>query len=131
METLASTEARPPPARADAVARRVLRVPERREAVPATNAERAFSTSMLVSGTRCLLTYVVLPFVAPAPGFAARVGPAIGLVIGVVAIACNVVTVRRFWLAEHRRRWAYTAIAAAVVALLVVLLVADVAALVG
>jgi hypothetical protein len=84
---------------------------------------------MAISGTRCLLTYIVLPFVAPALGLAAGVGPGLGIVIGVVAIAANVATVRRFWAANHRRRWAFTAISGAVVTLLVILLVADLVAL--
>ena len=94
-------------------------------------AHRAFSTSILVSGTRCLLTYVVFPFLAPALGLATGVGPAIGLVIGVVAIAANVASARRFWAAEHPRRWTFTAVAAAVIVLLCVLVVQDVADLVA
>jgi hypothetical protein len=110
--------------------RRVLRIPDG-PAAPERAAQRAFSTSILVSGTRCLLTYVVLPFLAPALGLAAGVGPAVGLPIGAVAIASNVLTIRRFWAADHRWRWAYTAIALAVIALLLVLMVEDVADLLG
>lgn len=58
-------------------------------------------------------------------------GPALGAVTRVVAIAANVGTVRRFWAADHRRRWAFITISAGVVTLLVALLVADLAALVG
>lgn len=113
---------------ADATMRRLLRIPEERSAT-STSAQRAFSTSMVISGVRCLLTYIVLPFVAPALGLAAGVGPSVGIVISLVAIAANVATVRRFWAAEHPRRWAFTAISAAVVTLLFALLVADLAAL--
>src|SRR5918999_1427721 len=62
--------------------RRLLRVPPAgTRVVPRTAAQRAFSTSMVVSGLRCLLTYVVLHFVAPAVGFAAGIGPVLGLVV--------------------------------------------------
>jgi hypothetical protein len=94
-------------------------------------ARRAFSTSMLVSATRCLLTYVVLPFVAPALGIAAQVGPGLGLVIGLVAIGSNVLTIRRFHAVGHRWRWGYTAVAVSVIVLLGVLMVQDVADLTG
>lgn len=94
-------------------------------------ARRAFSTSMLVSATRCLLTYVVLPFVAPALGVAADVGPGLGIAIGLVAVASNVLTIRRFHAADHRWRWGYTAIAVGVIVLLGVLMVQDVANLLG
>jgi hypothetical protein len=117
-----------PRSSADATMRRLLRIPDGRSTTT-RSAQRAFSTSMAISGTRCLLTYIVLPFVAPALGLAAGVGPGLGIVIGLVAIAANVATVRRFWAADHRRRWAFTAISGAVVTLLVVLLVADLVAL--
>ena len=93
--------------------------------------QRAFSTSILVSATRCLLTYIVLPFLAPALGLAAGVGPAIGIPIGIVAIASNVLTIRRFWAADHRWRWAYTAVALTVIALLLVLMAEDIVSLLG
>lgn len=94
-------------------------------------AQRAFSTSILVSATRCLLTYIVLPFVAPAVGIASDVGPGLGIAIGLVAVGSNILTIRRFHAAQHRWRWAYTAIAVCVIVLLAVLMVQDVADLVG
>ena len=60
-------------------------------------AERRFSQSMVVSGTRCLLTYLVLPFLLPVLGVADSVGPAISLPIGLVAIVFNGLSIRRFW----------------------------------
>jgi hypothetical protein len=84
-----------------------------------------------VSATRCLLTYIVLPFLAPALGLAAGVGPAIGIPVGIVAVVCNVLTIRRFWAADHRWRWAYTAISLSVIVLLTILLVEDIASLIG
>ncbi|MGH9228957.1 MAG: hypothetical protein ACRD07_09575 [Acidimicrobiales bacterium] len=115
---------------ADVAVRRLLRIPDGPPA-PEDAAQRAFSTSILVSGIRCLLTYIVLPFLAPALGLAAGVGPAIGIPIGVVAIGFNILTIRRFWAADHRWRWAYTAIALTVIALLLVLMVEDILDLVG
>ena len=115
---------------ADVAVRRLLRIPDGPPA-PEGAAQRAFSTSILVSATRCLLTYIVLPFVAPALGLAAGVGPAVGIPIGVVAIGCNILTIRRFWAADHRWRWAYTAIALTVIALLLVLMVEDILDLVA
>lgn len=115
---------------ADVAVRRLLRIADGPPAAEGA-AQRAFSTSILVSATRCLLTYIVLPFVAPALGLAAGVGPAIGIPIGVVAIGCNILTIRRFWAADHRWRWAYTAIALTVIALLLVLMVEDILDLVA
>lgn len=115
---------------ADVAMRRLLRIPDGRTATDGA-AQRAFSTSVLVSAVRCVLTYLVLPFVAPALGLATGVGPAIGIPIGTVAIVFNIMTIRRFWAADHRWRWAYTGLALTVIVLLLVLMVRDVATLVG
>lgn len=91
--------------------------------------ERAFSKSMLVSAARCLLTYIVLPFLAPLIGVAKGVGPWIGITLGVVAIVFNVRSIRRFWAANHKWRWGYTVVGTSVIALLLVLIASDVAEL--
>jgi len=110
---------------ADQSMRRLLRVPDRKAAT-ADSAQRLFSTSMLISALRCLLSYVVFPILTPLLGTATGVGPAIGLPIAVVALVFDVRGVRRFWLANHRWRWPITFIYLAVMALVTVLLVGDV-----
>lgn len=128
MESTAAVRSRPP---ADRVMRRLLRVGDAAPRRSRAELQQTFSTSILVSATRCLLTYVFLPFVAPALGFAAGVGPWIGLPLGTVAIVSNVVTMRRFWAADHRWRWAYTVVGASVIVLLAILMAGDVADLMG
>jgi hypothetical protein len=118
---------RPP---ADLYVRRLLRIPEGPPAAEGA-AQRAFSVSILVSATRCILTYMVLPFILPIVGFAAGVGPWLGVPIGAVAITSNFLTVRRFWAADHKYRWAYTGLALVIVSLLVVLMVRDLAQIIG
>ena len=93
--------------------------------------ERAFRWSMIVSAVRCTLAYVVIPFITPLVGFAPGVGPAIGLVIGPVAIAANVWSLRRFWKTGHRWRRQMTVVHVGVIALLVVLLGSDIAQLIA
>lgn len=89
---------------------------------PATS---AFSRSMVISGIRCLLTYVVFPWLLPLVGILGTVGPAIGLAVGVVAIWFNVASIRRFWSWDHRWKWPITAINSSVIVLLTVLVVMD------
>ena len=93
-------------------------------------ATRAFNVSVLISGVRCTLAYVVLPFLLPVLGLAPGVGPILGVPIGVIAIAANAVSIRRFWRVRHPWRRPVTAVHIAVIALLVVMLVIDVSALV-
>jgi hypothetical protein len=53
------------------------------------------------------------------------VGPWIGLAIGLVAIAAIVMSIRRFWRADHSRRWHYTVFGSIVIVFLIVLVVQD------
>lgn len=89
-------------------------------------ANRTFSTSVLVSAVRCTLAYVVFPWLLPAAGVAGDVGPALGLVIGPIAIAFNVASIRRFHASDHRWKWHITVLNCAVIALLAVLFAMDV-----
>lgn len=92
-------------------------------------ANRTFSTSVLVSAVRCTLAYVVFPWLLPAFGLASGVGPALGLVIGPIAVAFNVASIRRFHASDHRWKWQITALNSAVIVLLAVLFVLDLRAL--
>ena len=97
------------------------------QADPAT---RAFSVSILISGIRCVLTYVIFPWVLPLLGFAGGVGPTIGLVVGTVAIGFNLASIRRFWVSDHKWKWPITVLNTSVIVLLVILLGQDIAELV-
>ena len=94
-------------------------------------AERVFSRSVLISGIRCTLTYVVFPFVAPLIGVAADVGAVIGVLIGVIAIVFNIMSIRRFFAADHKYKWWASAMNLAVIVLLVILFVVDSQTLLG
>jgi hypothetical protein len=115
--------------RADRLMRRALRLPVDAPAGTAEGARQAFQTSLLVATVRCLLMYIVFPFVLPAVGLARDVGPAIGLVISVAAIVCIVLSMRRFWRADHPLRWWYGTLGATVLCLMVALVVVDVTTL--
>ncbi|MBV8462246.1 MAG: hypothetical protein JO368_03055 [Acidimicrobiales bacterium] len=117
--------------RADEAMRRLLRIPEGQRPVDESATHRIFSFSMLLSGLRCLLSYVVLPFVLPAIGLARGVGPAIGIPISLLALVFDGLGIRRFWLADHHQRWAFTALYAVVGGMVFALLVIDILSLVG
>lgn len=123
-----------PPAertRAERVVRRVLRVPEGTRPGCAASAQRLFSTSILLSAARCLLSYVLLPIVTPLASAFAGVEPYVGIPVALLALGFDVAGMRRFWVADHRWRWAMTALYLAVMALVTVLLVSDVRRLAG
>jgi len=88
-------------------------------------AHRLFSTSILLSATRCLLGYVIFPIAAPALGAAAGFTPIIGIPLGLLALVFDVRGIRRFFVADHRWRWPITGLYLAVMVLVVILLVRD------
>ncbi len=124
-QTPPTTPSEPVRSAADKAMRRLLRLDVNAAKATPEEARKAFQTSILVATVRCLLMYIVFPFVLPALGLAAGVGPAIGLPIGIAAIVAITMSVRRFWRAEHSKRWHYTVIGATVVIFLSVLVVRD------
>jgi hypothetical protein len=91
-----------------------------------SDTHRIFSVSILLSALRCLLSYIVLPVLLPVLGLARGVGPVIGIPVGVLALTFDVLGVRRFWLADHRQKWAFTVLYAATGTMVAVLLVTDI-----
>ena len=112
---------------ADRFMRRLLRLPEGKTST-AAEARSAFQKSLLISTTRCLLMYIVFPFVLPAIGIAKGVGPYIGVVIGVLAMVSIIYSIRRFWRADHSKRWHYTIFGTTIICFLIVLAIEDLAA---
>jgi len=120
----------PQRSQADLAMRRLLRLQVDAPRATADDARRAFQTSIMVATVRCLLMYIVFPFVLPAVGLASGVGPLIGIPISIVAIVAIVSSVRRFWRADHSKRWHYTVLGTAVVGFLCVLIAIDISELV-
>jgi hypothetical protein len=113
---------------ADRFMRRLLRLPEGKTST-AAEARSAFQKSIVITACRCIVMYLVLPFVLPIVGVASGVGPAIGLTIGVLAIIAIIYSIRRFWRADHPKRWHYTAFASVIIGFLIYLSVKDIMAL--
>ena len=127
-EVDAREEATIPPA--DRVMRRLLRVSTTdRRAVG--SAHRAFRVSIVVSAVRCLITYLAVPILIPIAAVAGLVATPISIALCAFAIVNGVISVRRFWVADHPRRWMYTGFMAVVFAVLVVALVTDIGRLAG
>ena len=91
----------------------------------------AMVTSIVLSATRCLLSYIVLPIVLPVLGLAKGFGPWLGIPIGVLALTFDFLGIRRFWLADHHQRWLFSAIYAVVGTMVLALLIIDIVDLVG
>ncbi len=131
MEPVANAVATEPErSSADRFMRRLLRL-SNEPRMSAADARSAFQKSLAVTACRCVLLYLVFPFVLPPLGLAVGVGPVIGIIIGLVAMASIVYSIRRFWRADHSKRWHYTAFGAVIIGFLVYLTVVDVVELVS
>lgn len=104
--------------------RRVLRVGTP-DASANAGAHRAFRYSVAVSAVRCLITYVAIPIVFPLLSIAGWVAAPVGFALCVIAVVNGVISVRRFWVADHPRRWTYTWFMAIVFAILAVAMVSE------
>ena len=110
---------------------RLLRLPVDAPKATAAQAQKAFQTSILVAAFRCTLMYIVLPFVLPIIGVAADVGPWIGLPISIAAIIAITMSIRRFWRADHSKRWHYTVLGTVVICFMAYLIVNDLTEIFG
>lgn len=115
---------------ADRAARCVLCISE-----PAPGTEQVynvFSSSILLSATRCLLTYIIFPAMGLVPGLFAHsfahsvTASAIGLPIGVAALVSDFMAIRRFFRADHRWRWVAGALYLAIMGMVSYLVFQDI-----
>lgn len=120
------------PARSDLdkFMRRLLRLPADAPRASKQDAQKAFQTSLLVATVRCLLMYIFLPFVLPIIGVASGVGPWIGLPISIIAVVAVTMSIRRFWRADHSKRWHYTVLGSVVIVFMAYLIVKDLVAII-
>lgn len=116
---------------ADQFMRRLLRVEG--DPVPGAvfDAQNKLRSSIIISGIRCIITYLLVPIVTPVIGFMGVVAAPVSIALSVLAIVLGYNSLRRFWLADHRLRWRYTAFIAVVWVLLIVGIAIDVSHLVG
>ena len=117
--------------KADLVVRKILRIPETPAGVTQATAYSTFQRSMLISATRCTLTYIVFPFLLPFMHFLRGGAPLIGVVIGSAALVCDTFAIRRFFAIDHKWRWYFSSIAFAIMCLLSVLLVQDLSTIIS
>lgn len=130
---LTTTAPEPVPHRsqADRRMRRLLRLPVDAPRQSIFDAETVFGRSIAISAIRCLITYVFLPLLAPVVNLSGSIGPVLGLLLGAVSMVAIVLSMRRFFAADHKWRWGYACVGAAILVALVVAAGFDIAHLVG
>lgn len=109
--------------------RRLLRVGDVVDKNAILGARRSTTAAIVVSGIRCIITYLLIPILAPVIGITDAASAPVTMALSALAIVMGISGVRRFWIADHRARWVYTGFIAVIVVLLVVGIVLDLAAM--
>lgn len=116
---------------ADRFMRKLLRVGDQVDPAALLGAQQAMSKSILVSAVRCTITYLLIPLlggtVALLDAFSAPLSIALCLFAGFMSIR----SMRRFWIANHPKRWAYTAFASVVLVALTIGIAVDITRIVN
>jgi len=111
--------------------RRLLRVGDVVDKHAIFGARRSTTVAIAVSGIRCTITYLLVPILAPFVGLLDTLGAPISFALSSFAMVMGIAGVRRFWIADHRARWSYTAFIGVVLVLLCVAIVVDVSTFVS
>lgn len=120
----------PSDSRLDRMMRAILRV-ELVEKHDDSDAQRAFQTSLVISGVRCIITYLLVPIVIPAVSVAGILVAPLSIALCVFAAISGTISLRRFWRSNHRGRWMYTGFMFFVYLVLAFAVVTDILKLIG
>lgn len=71
-------------------------------------AHRAFRWAIAVSAVRCTISYVIIPILIPLLSVMGSLAAPISISLCLVAIVNGWISVRRFWMTDHRGKWQYT-----------------------
>jgi len=94
-----------------------------------SEAQRAFRFSLIFTGVRCILQYIVLPFILPVIGIAADTALPLLLLINVFAFISMLFSVRRFWQINYQYKWQYLLMALVILAALTAFIALDISRL--
>ena len=87
--------------------------------------------SLVITAIRCVLTYAIIPAMAPVVSWFGVVARPVSLALSLLAVGLAVHSLRRVWLADWPHRWPYTAFIVVVLAALGGVIAWDLRALLG
>jgi len=117
----------------DRTVERILRVTpvEARTVTEERSAENTFMASMLFTGIRCLLEYIVLPFVLPLLNLSNTIAVPLVLAVNLIALTALIHSVRKFWAIDYKHKRAFLGVAIIGGAILILFMVGNLRALLG
>lgn len=105
--------------------RRILRIDDSAPPGSIMGGRNALSGSIAISGVRCLFTYIFIPLLGPVVGLGGA-GPILGLSLGALSVVFIILSMRRFFAADHKWRWGYAAIGGVLLVVVAVQSVLDI-----
>ncbi|MFN8378835.1 MAG: hypothetical protein U0452_09205 [Anaerolineae bacterium] len=99
--------------------------PTSTEEQAAVGAKRALTAGLAFSAVRCILMYVILPFVLPIIGITGVFATRADIVINLLAMAALGYSVQRFWRINYKYKVAYTFVAVITVFVLAMFILLD------
>ncbi|MBK8136503.1 MAG: hypothetical protein IPK52_11790 [Chloroflexi bacterium] len=116
----------------DRTVERVLRVkPVERSESQERSAENTFMFSMLFTGIRCVLEYILLPFALPLLNLSNSIAIPVVLAANAVALSALVYSVRKFWMIDYEYKRAYLGVGVVGGIILVLFLIGNLRAMLG
>lgn len=93
-------------------------------------AHRNLQLAMVISGVRCIITYLFIPIAVPIIGLSGIVSAPIGIALSAIAVITGISSLRQFWRSDHQFRWMYSAFIGIIFIILAIAFVADITQLV-
>jgi hypothetical protein len=106
---------------AERIARTILRIDNEQP-----RALMPMKGSLLISAVRCVITYAIIPAMAPIISGIGILATPLSLLLSAVAAVMAVVSLRRVWQANWTWKWGYTLFAVVVLVLLAVVSAYDI-----
>lgn len=94
-------------------------------------AENTFMASMLFAGVRCILEYVVLPFLLPLLNLSDSIAVPLVMGVNIVAFVALIASVRKFYAINYKHKHLYLAVAVVGGVVLSIFLIGNVRTLIG
>lgn len=95
------------------------------------SAENTFMASMMFTGIRCMLEYIVLPFVLPLLNLSNTIAVPLVLAVNSVALVALIHSVRKFWAIDYKHKRPFLALAVFGGMILILFMIGNLRALLG
>jgi len=109
----------------DAWLERIFFISPKEASTTAQNPRKLFGIALLISALRCIVQYIVLPFILPLLGMFSAIPLWASLLLSFVALISLLRSLRILWQYRHPKRFAYLPLAALMLGVLLIFITSD------